>query len=167
MSSHVRPRRTWAVVAALATVVSLGVVAAPSATAATDPDKYCTLNISTGDLTCSSADPSAGARLNRAAVESGTSYVLGRFYDSIDLDPSDGYFTITAQSQCDTSPDLDFVVGTVPAGWNDRVSSFQGFNYCSIRLWRNGGASGAYWGPSLLANVLSTMDNQASSMTFY
>ena len=167
MTTRVRPRRTWAVVAALATVVSLGVVAAPAATAATDPDKYCTLNISTGDLTCSSVDPFAGGRMARAGLEGGTSYVLGRFYDSIDLEPSDGFFTITAQSPCDTSPDLDFTVGTVPAGWNDRVSSFQGFNNCSIRLWRNGGASGAYWGPSILANVLSTMDNQASSMTFY
>ena len=167
MTTRVRPRRTWAVVAALATVVSLGVVAAPAATAATDPDKYCTLNISTGDLTCSSVDPFAGGRMARAASEGGTSYVLGRFYDSIDLEPSDGFFTITAQSPCDTSPDLDFTVGTVPAGWNDRVSSFQGFNSCQIKLWQNGGFSGATFGPVTYAYSVGALDNAASSITFH
>ena len=59
-------------------------------------------------------------------------------------------------------------MGTVPSGWNDRVSSFQGYNNCSVRLWRNGGAEGQRpWGPPSSADTLGTMDNQASSMTFY
>ena len=54
--------------------------------------------------------------------------MLGRFFDDIDQQSPDGYFSITAATPCDTSADLDFTVGTVPSGWNDRVSSFQGYN---------------------------------------
>jgi hypothetical protein len=155
------------VLAAVTTVLALGAVAAPAATAAADTPQSCTLDISTGEYWCTPVDAPAGSRLARPAVTEATSYVLARFYDSIDLDPSDGSFTVTASAPCDTSSDVDFTLGTVPSGWNDRVSSFQGFNNCSVRLWRNGGASGTYWGPAFLANVLGGMDNQASSMTFY
>ena len=74
---------------------------------------------------------------------------------------------MTAAAPCDTNADVDFTLGTVPSGWNDRVSSFQGFNNCSIRLWKNGGATGASWGPATVADTVGSLDNQASSMTFY
>ena len=93
--------------------------------------------------------------------------MLGRFFDDTDLDSGGGYFTVTAAAPCDTNADVDFTLGTVPSGWNDRVSSFQGFNNCSVRLWKNGGATGASWGPATVADTVGSLDNQASSMTFY
>lgn len=167
MSTRVRPHRLWAVATGVALVVSLGLVQAPSAAAADSSSKYCTINISTGYTFCSSVDPDKAGRLARPAADGSGSVILGRFYDDIDRDGTDGFTTVSAASGCDTSPDLDFTLGTMPSGWNDRISSFQGFNNCSVRLWKNGGATGTYWGPATYADTLSTMDNQASSLTFY
>jgi hypothetical protein len=55
----------------------------------------------------------------------------------------------------------------VPSGWNDRVSSFQGYNNCQIKLWTNGNMSGTSWGPASYADTVGALNNQSSSMTFY
>ncbi len=166
MGTVVRLRTVWALVGVLATIVTLGVVGAPSA-AAEDVPQYCTLNISTDYYFCTTVDPAKAGRLARPAADGSGAVLLGRFYDYTDRDPAGGYFNVTAATACDTSADLDFTLGSVPSGWNDRISSFQGYNNCSVKLWKNGGASGTAWGPAAYADSLSTMDNQASSLTFY
>ena len=148
-------------------MVSLGLVQAPSAAAADSSTKYCTINISTGYTFCSSVDPDTAGRLARPAADGGGSVILGRFYDDTDRDTADGFTTVSAASGCDTSPDLDFTLGTMPSGWNDRISSFQGFANCTVKLWKNGGATGTSFGPQTYADTLGTMNNQTSSITFY
>ena len=59
-------------VGAVAVVATWGAVTAPTASA-DDSQKYCTLDISTGDYSCSSVDTSAGGRLARPAAEAGGS----------------------------------------------------------------------------------------------
>jgi hypothetical protein len=164
MAIGLRPRTAWALVG-FVTAVSLGVLAAPGA-AADEIPQHCSINISTGDYWCST-DPALSGRLLRPALEGTGSILLGRFFDSPDRNISGSYFNVYAVSGCDTSPDLDFTLGTVPVGWSDRVSSFQGYNNCGVRVWRNGNASGTYWGPAAFADTLGSMDNQTSSITFY
>lgn len=166
MAARAHSRTVWALAGALSTLITLGVVAAPAASADPAP-QFCTLNISTGDFSCTTVDPAQAGPLARAAVTGGTAVLLGRFYDDANRDSADGYFNVTAASGCDTSPDLDFTLGTVPSGWNDRVSSFQGYNNCTIKIWKDGNASGTSWGPASYADSLGTMNNQMSSATFY
>jgi hypothetical protein len=165
MGTGVRPRVAWALVGGLATIFTLGVAGAPSA-AADDVPQYCSINISTGDYWCSS-DPAQSRQLARAALDSGGSILLGRFFDSPDRNIQDSYFNVYAAGACDTSSDLDYTLGSVPSGWNDRVSSFQGYNNCQVKIWKDGNATGASLGPLTYANYLGAMDNQTSSITFY
>jgi hypothetical protein len=166
MGTRARPRLVWVLLTTVAAMVATALVA-PAANADPDPPQFCTLNISTGSFTCSATDPSTLGRLSRPAADGGGSYLLGRFYDDANLDSSDGYFNVTAVAPCDTNPDLDFTVAVMPVGWNDRVSSFQGFNNCTVKLWKNGAATGASYGPTTVGEQLGSMDNQTSSMTFY
>lgn len=164
MATGLRLRTAWALVG-LVTAVWLGVLAAPGA-AADETPQHCSINISTGEYWCST-DPALSGRLLTPALDGTGSILLGRFFDLPDRDSSGSYFNVYAVTGCDTSPDLDFTLGTVPFGWNDRVSSFQGYNNCSVKVWQNGHASGASYGPATYANSLGSMDNQTSSLTFY
>ncbi len=166
MGTGVRLRAAWVLVGALTTTVGIGVLGAGSAAADTTAQE-CTLNLTTGDFTCTTADPAKAGRLARPAAAGAGAVLLGRFYDLADRDGAGSYFNVTAATGCDTSPDLDFTVGTMPAGWNDRVSSFQGYNSCQVKLWKDGNASGSSLGPANYDDSLGSMDNQTSSITFY
>ncbi len=151
---------------AVSTMITLSVAEAPRASADPLPD-YCTLNLSTGDYSCTTVNPDGVGGLAQQVAALTTSVLLGRFYDDPNRDPSNGYFNVTAATGCDGNPDLDYTLGVMPSGWNDRVSSFQGYNSCSIKLWQDGHASGTSWGPATYADSLGSMNNQASSITFY
>ena len=70
--------------------------------------------------------------------------------------------------RCDNSSDADFRFASLPAGWNDRITSFRSFSNCAQQLFRNinfGGGSLTII-ISSLANVGAAANDQASSLTF-
>ena len=167
MGTRVRSGRPWTAIVLAALVLVLDLAVAPAAHAAAgDSPQYCTLDLTTHDWSCTTS-PATAARMVRPAAEGAGSILLGRFYDETNLDGSGAYFNVTAASGCDANADLDYSVGSMPSGWNDRVSSFQGYNGCQVKLWQNGGFGGASYGPVSYAYTVGPLDNQASSITFY
>jgi hypothetical protein len=158
----------WTALGIAVLVLALDMSLAPMARAAAtgDTPEYCNLNLTTGDWSCTT-NPAMAARLTRPSVEGVGAVVLGKFYDEPNQDTSGGFFTVQAATGCDDSADIDFWLSSVPSGWNDRVSSFQGFNSCQIKLWQNGGFSGATFGPVTYAYSVGALDNAASSITFH
>ncbi len=167
MSTHVRGARLWTALGIAVLVLALDMALAPAraATAAGDTPQYCTLNLTTGDFWCTT-NPAMAARILRPAATAGT-VTLGRFYDDTNMDTAGGVFSVQASAGCDDSSDIDFSLSTMPSGWNDRVSSFQGLNSCQVKLWQNGAFSGATFGPITYAYSVGALDNQASSITFH
>jgi len=108
--------------------------------------------------------PAASSPSSRPSA--GSTTLLARLYDAPNRSTADGYLDVFAAGGCDSSPDGDWELGTVPSGWNDRVSSFQGFSGCEVRLWQNGGFAGASYGPAPSAGTLGALDNATSSLTF-
>jgi hypothetical protein len=152
-----RPRWLVAVLAIVGLLATLVVGAAPASAA---PVEACRLDLSSGAYSCSTEPGSS------RAAETASTTLLARLYDAPNRSVADGYLDIFAAGPCDSSGDIDWEVGVMPPGWNDRISSFQGFSACDVRLWQNGGFAGGSYGPASAANALGAMDNQTSSMTF-
>jgi hypothetical protein len=100
------------------------------------------------------------------ATAAAASVLLGVEYaDANYLGASVSFFGAT---RCDNSSDADFRFASMPAGWNDRITSFKSFSNCAQQLFR----STSFTGGSLtiiivnLANVGSAANDQASSLTF-
>jgi hypothetical protein len=70
--------------------------------------------------------------------------------------------------RCDNSSDADFRFASLPAGWNDRITSFRSFSNCAQQLFRNTNFGGGSLTIiiSSLANVGAAANDQASSLTF-
>ena len=105
-----------------------------------------------------SAPPAAAPKL--ASVLLGTEYANANF--------SGASLSLFGAGRCDNSSDADFRFGSMPAGWNDRITSFRSFSNCAQQLFRNinfGGGSLTIVITSL-ANVGSAANDQASSLTF-
>ena len=157
-------RQRVALVGLLMCAMLGALVAFGAASASADPaPQFCTLDLSSGSYTCTAS--AAHARV--AQLDAASPVILGRFFDDTDKSGADGWFQITASSGCDTSSDLDWAVNVMPSGWNDRVSSFQAYANCDVRLFSNGFLTGSVYGPSTGANSLGSMDNQTSSIGFY
>jgi hypothetical protein len=108
----------------------------------------------------------ATAATRSAVAPAAGSVVLGIEY--ADANFKGGTLTMTAGGSCDNSSDADFRFGSMPAGWNDRITSFSSFSNCAQQLFR----SVNFTGGSLtivirsLANVGPAGNDQASSLTF-
>lgn len=105
-----------------------------------------------------------------AAVEAdaGTSaqYLLG--YEFADLNWVGATLALYGNGRCDASSDIDFRFNSMPAGWNDRISSFKSYNNCAQQLFRGTNLSGGSL-TYIVANmsyVGSAANDQASSLTF-
>jgi hypothetical protein len=70
--------------------------------------------------------------------------------------------------RCDNSSDVDFRFASMPAGWNDRITSFKSFSNCAQQLFRSINFTGGSLTiiTSSLANVGAAANDQASSVTF-
>lgn len=78
-----------------------------------------------------------------------------------------GPFFALYGSPCDANADIDGSY-TLPSAWNDRISSFQGFNQCETRLYEHGNFSGNTYGPVYATdNVGATMNDEASALRVY
>jgi len=96
-------------------------------------------------------------------VSPAASVIIGQVFEDASYGGSS--FTFTASAGCDTNADVDWQVSSMPAGWNDRVTSFKSFNSCATRIWSNTGYTGNSYGFVVNStNVGSTMNDQTSSI---
>jgi hypothetical protein len=119
--------------------------------------------------TAAALDPAFAAKVtgaNRSAVVPAASSVLGVEY--ADANFRGATLTMSGAGSCDNSSDADFRFGSMPAGWNDRITSFKSFSNCAQQLFRSTNFTGGSLTLiiSSLANVGSAANDQASSITF-
>ena len=106
------------------------------------------------------------ARPSRDASGVRTTYVLGTVYADAGYATSGGTYTFTSSSDCDTNPDVDYQVPVMPAGWNDRISSFKSYGRCATKLWENT-FSGASYGFTVTSSYVGAgINDRASSIQF-
>jgi hypothetical protein len=177
---------------AAAPVAAAPVTAAPT-TAASGPTDHCVLRAaSTGKLAApvcfdsfraaiafatdgrvadapesastAAVDPAFAARLD-GAVTAGSA-VLGLEY--VNVNYGGGSLTLSAAYGCDNSSDVDWQFGSLPSGWNDRISSFRSFSNCIQRLYRDVNFGVAITpATASMSWVGSAANDQASSVRFY
>lgn len=94
------------------------------------------------------------------------STLLGTEY--ADANFSGASLSLFGAGRCDNSSDADFRFASLPAGWNDRITSFRSFSNCAQQLFRNTNFGGGSLTIiiSSLANVGAAANDQASSLTF-
>ena len=150
-------------------LMTLGATVAPataasSTTGSTTP--YCRYTITTGSLQCASTEAKLQSLVSSSVAPLATSYLLGRFYD--DINRTGPYLDIFASGPCDTNSDVDWSVANIGATWNDRVTSFQGYSACEIRVYENENYGGATYGAFASTNYVGdAMNDRTTSMRFY
>jgi hypothetical protein len=110
-------------------------------------------------------DP-AFARTMSAPAATAASLLLGTEYANANFGGAS--LSLFGASRCDNSSDADFRFASLPAGWNDRITSFRSFSNCAQQLFRNTNFGGGSLTIiiSSLANVGAAANDQASSLTF-
>jgi hypothetical protein len=110
------------------------------------------------------ADPSFATELAAAGTQAAT-WVVGVEWTNASWTGTS--LTLRASGPCDNSLDADYVWNTLPAGWNDVITSFRSYNNCAQQLFRN-----TYRGGGSLTGILTSTPNvgapandQASSLT--
>jgi hypothetical protein len=170
-----------------ATAASPAAATAPTA-AAPGPTNHCVLAAGSTKATCYASFPAAiaaatGGRV-RAPSDAAAAASDAAFGTAIDSTPltsgswvaaieyvnasyGGGSLTLTTSGPCDNSLDADYVWNTLPAGWNDVISSFHSYSNCAQQLFRN-----TYRGGGALTGILSNTpyvgapaNDQASSLT--
>jgi hypothetical protein len=106
------------------------------------------------------------AAARSAAIAPAAVSLLGIEY--ADANFTGATLTRTGAGSCDNSADVDFRVPSMPAGWNDRITSFKSFSNCAQQLFRSINFTGGSLTIiiSSLANVGPAANDQASSITF-
>ena len=156
-------RIPYTAVSAVALAASL-LSAAPASAAGSSSGSgnYCMLNISTGESRCASSETA----LYSGPTTFATQYLLGRFFDTNGR--TGAFLDIFAAGPCDTNADLDWSVSNIGTAWNDRVSSFQGYSACEIRVYENDNFGGASLGPLAFTDYVGdAMNDLKTSMRFY
>jgi hypothetical protein len=98
-------------------------------------------------------------------------YLMARWYDGANYSGASWAHTTDATSTPCATPG-SYTYGKVSNlsnlsffdNWNDRISSYQGYNHCSLRLYVNAGFGGSTHGPVKNAPNLGAFDNLASSL---
>lgn len=86
-------------------------------------------------------------------------------YDNANMDDSAGSTTIYSSTSCTaTISDIDFSVSNL-GSWNNRVSSFQAYSGCTVRLWSNTSFSGSAYPNSSGFSVSSSYVGNAFNDT--
>jgi hypothetical protein len=101
-----------------------------------------------------------------AATAKAASLLLGTEYANANFGGAS--LSLFGATRCDNSSDADFRFASLPAGWNDRITSFRSFSNCAQQLFRNTNFGGGSLTIiiSSLANVGAAANDQASSLTF-
>jgi hypothetical protein len=122
-----------------------------------------TLVISKGSSVSTLAKP-VGATNSRALVVPLSSFLQGRFYD--DQNYGGSYLETFGAGSC-TSSLPQWEEGPIPSSWYGRISSFQGYSNCKIRIWENTNYTGATLGNySSKAYVGDAMNDRTKSVQF-
>ncbi|MFJ7417821.1 hypothetical protein ACIQXD_04295 [Streptomyces uncialis] len=78
--------------------------------------------------------------------------------------------TITANAPCVQDGQRDFTVNDIrdiDPWWNDRISSFQGYNTCDVNHYENQVVNGGdTTGPKASMSSMGAMDNKTTGLTF-
>lgn len=166
-------------VAAVAAVV-LGSVAMPvlvaqaAAAEPTDSGRFCSIRAETQKMVCVATEAELPKAREMAAARGGVAptatYIIAKLYDNAGYDASNGVLEVTSGAACTSSrSDVDTQLGTL-GGWDNRISSFQGFANCAVKLFEsNYFAGSAYPGTGYYvssSNVGAAMNDQASSVRF-
>jgi hypothetical protein len=188
------PRRWWmraamaALTAAAITVSTPSVWATPSAPSVPsapsaaagridDAGSFCAFNSATGVLACVDDEQDYPAAKRAAGVEpdlgvarpgaiAAAQYLLGRFYDRDQFSTADGYIDWFAPAPCTTS------TGNVDSSWVDttnwrpRISSFQAYSNCLIKVWNNTGYSGSSLGYAASRSNVGGLNDHIWSVRF-
>lgn len=131
---------------------------------------YCNRDLETGVETCAATEAELLAKLGQAGGEMAfaatTTYVLARLYE--DANRTGAYYSFTGSAPCDTSTDVDFEVANIGSTWNDRVTSFQGYQNCQIRVYENASFGGLSYGAyTFTDNVGASMNDLTTSFRLY
>jgi hypothetical protein len=160
-----RPRITITALASSVLVLSATSVPATAATAGAQPDdgQYC-MTISSGQTWCAPTEAGLDAVkadvLGNRAAESH----LMRAYDQAN---KTGPYWDKYGTACDTDADADGDFA-LPSAWNDRISSFQGFSNCQIKLYEHGDLTGTSYGPTTSTNYVGdAINDKTSSVRVY
>jgi hypothetical protein len=100
------------------------------------------------------------------APDTTTAAVLGIDYADINFHGST--LTLSAAGGCDNNIDVDWQFPTLPAAWNDRISSFRSFSNCLQQLFRD-----VNFGVAITSRLVSSAwvgaaaNDRASSIRFY
>lgn len=110
------------------------------------------------------ADPAFTAAIEDGAVTA-AAVVVGIEY--VDASYGGATLTLTAPGRCDDSMDADWFFPSLPAGWNDRITSFRSYNNCAQQLFRGASMTGGALTGILVStpNVGAPANDQASSVT--
>jgi hypothetical protein len=122
-----------------------------------------------GKVTSAPATPAQAVRdpAFTAAVEAVTagSVLVGIEY--ADLNFGGGSVSMYAGGRCDDSADADYRFASMPAGWNDRISSFRSYSNCAQQLFNSTNFGGPLTGVvASLSYVGAGANDRASSVTF-
>jgi len=152
-----------------------GVAGAVPRAAVTSDGDFCAYNGVTDLIAC--VDDPADIALAYAATEAAqegarsaqaaAGVVLGRFFDDLNYGTSSGFIDYLGAAAC--TPALSpRDVGWASLGvWANRISSFQGFNSCYIRLWTGTTYAGTPLSyRTLSADVGTTLNNNSESIEF-
>lgn len=181
------------ILSALVLALAGGVVTAPPAVAAPTsaspgPTNHCVLAAGTTKATCYASFPAAIAAATdgrvRAPASAAAAATDAAFASALNSTPvtagawvsgveyanasyGGGSLTLTSSGPCDNSVDADYVWNSLPAGWNDVISSFKSYSNCAQQLFRNTSRGGGAL-TGILTNttyVGAPANDQASSLT--
>lgn len=173
--------RIWKAVVVTA-VVAVPAMGAPAAQAA-PAGSFCAMDVGTGATSCFNSGPEVISFISggRVQVPAGTKVISDRQRASIAQSPAanfvlniswadnsytDASYYFYASGDCDTNADVDWSIGVMPSGWNDRISSFKSYGNCATKLWENTYSGSSYGFIVNSAYVGDAMNDRASSMQF-
>ncbi len=153
-----------------AVMLTVAVTPAQAVTVAGGALPYCNRDLDTGVETCASSESGLRVALAESAgptsYAAATSYVLARLYD--DINRTGVYYSLTGSAPCDTSADLDLELANIGSTWNDRVSSFQGYYDCQIRVYADASFGGSSYGAYTYTDYVgAAMNDLTTSVRLY
>lgn len=90
----------------------------------------------------------------------GAQVVIGIDWDYTNYGGS-SYIWVVSQSGC--SPSIHYQVSSMPAGWNDRVSSAKAYSNCSFYHYHDTNFGGSYVACDPNCSTMGSLDNATSS----
>lgn len=136
--------------------------------------KFCAYNSVTGVMACvdalsdyPQAQRVAGVGTARGVTTPATQYLLARFFDHDDRSTVDGFIDYYGSATCTTTlADIDAQWSDTTT-WRSRISSYQGYSNCAIKVFYNTGYTGTSLGYDVARDsVGSTLNDHIWSAQF-